>query len=469
MVGMVFSLIFDEARRIWCYRWLVAATAAIIFLLAAAYIVTMPNVYDAWGQILVNKGGSLAAATEGVTLDKDEGGTSVVENTLLNDQSLERVVLAINPEAKSFSKGQMESAVNSLRGGIRVSAQSESDFVEIHYKNTDPVKARDVTQILLNRFISDSVGRSQGELDQAGRFLDQQIASYEKMMLDSQVAMANFRRANPSVARLAQTGPIGGVMSEMPSAGGGGVVYRTVEGGGSTAPAAFSAPQDGAIADLQGRLATLRTQYTEEYPDVVATKRQIANLQAERARSAAAYAANPPARVASPARQRVVVSGGGTGVRAAPVVAPNVGAQWAELRRKDELLGTNYQALIARREATKMSQAALASQSLAHYQITRQAALPTVPVGPPRTLYLWLALVVAIGAGLAAAYLRGAVNGIFVSPRELEDACQLPVIGTVSWEPAWHTGTVARASRTLPIVASLGFVAVVALAFLLAR
>jgi hypothetical protein len=61
------------------------------------------------------------------------------------------------------------------------------------------------------------------------------------------------------------------------------------------------------------------------------------------------------------------------------------------------------------------------------------------------------------------------MNGIFVSPRELEEAFQLPVVGTVSWEPAWHTGAVARATRTLPIVVTVGFLIIVAATFFIAK
>jgi hypothetical protein len=49
------------------------------------------------------------------------------------------------------------------------------------------------------------------------------------------------------------------------------------------------------------------------------------------------------------------------------------------------------------------------------------------------------AAVMAAAAGIGAAYVRAGVKGILVAPRELEEAFQLPVVGTVSWERAWHT------------------------------
>src|SRR5690606_17634085 len=96
-----------------------------------------------------------------------------------------------------------------------------------------------------------------------------------------------------------------------------------------------SAPQDQAIADLENRLASLLTQYTEQYPDVVAARRQLAVLQAQRAQ----YLATAPA--PTPAADPAVAAASGrlaaaqararsTAVRGVPA---EISAQWAELQR----------------------------------------------------------------------------------------------------------------------------------------
>jgi hypothetical protein len=49
-----------------------------------------------------------------------------------------------------------------------------------------------------------------------------------------------------------------------------------------------------------------------------------------------------------------------------------------------------------------------------------------------------IGLAAALGAGLGVGYVTAVVRGIMVSPRELEEIMQLPVIGTISLEPAWR-------------------------------
>src|SRR4051812_35678766 len=118
MVGMMFGLIYDEARKIWCYRWLAVITTALIFSLAALKILSMSPVYDAWGQVFVNDKNPVAVATRGVSLDKDED--NLIERTILNDNSLERVVFKTDPNAKNLTQAELMGAIGSLRSKISV-------------------------------------------------------------------------------------------------------------------------------------------------------------------------------------------------------------------------------------------------------------------------------------------------------------------------------------------------------------
>ena len=96
-----------------------------------------------------------------------------------------------------------------------------------------------------------------------------------------------------------------------------------------------------------------------------------------------------------------------------------------------------------------MAQAVYGSADSGKYQITHAPEVPLAPAGPNRPLYLALAAVFALAVGVGIAYARAAVTGIFVSARAVEDAFQLPVIGTVSWESAWHVQKSDRTKRAL--------------------
>jgi hypothetical protein len=135
---------------------------------------------------------------------------------------------------------------------------------------------------------------------------------------------------------------------------------------------------------------------------------------------------------------------------------PQIAGEEADLKRTDDVLRASYQELLSRREAAKMSIAVYGANNKDKYQITNPPTLPSFPSGPNRPLFLMGAVVAAIAGGIGAAYLRGAITGVFVAPRELEDAFQLPVIGTISWEQTWHTGAAAENPRHAAIYVAFG-------------
>lgn len=406
MIGTLLDRLYDEVRRIWCYRWLAAAVSAAVLAAAVAFVMAIPSTYEAWGQIYVNAKSPVAAAAEGVSLvGENDGSSYVVQKTLLNDDNLAAVARRLRASDRSTSQQNLAATAAGLRAGVRV-VDGGDGFVEIHFTDRDPVRAQRVVSLLIDQFISRNVSRSQEDLSRAGAFLDEQIASYETMISQSQGEISAFRRTHPG------SGPGEAAATELVA---------------DTAPApAPSPPPSSAAAQLERDLATLLTTYTDRHPDVIAARRRLAEAKAEAASEAAAAPASHSASV-----RRLVR-------RAAPPMAPEAAAQLAELRRKDEVLRTNYQQLIAKRAAARMSQDLYGADQGGKYQITRQPTAPTSPTGPNRELYLAAGLLLALGSGLGAAYLRAAMRGILVSAREMEEVIQLPVIGAVSWEPAWR-------------------------------
>ncbi|CAN7390126.1 hypothetical protein LJR219_002389 [Phenylobacterium sp. LjRoot219] len=440
MPGAIIALIYDEAKKIWCYRWLAVVTSILLFLAAAAFILTRPNVYDAWGQIFVNKTPPVATAAQGVSLVGDGyGGAAVAARTALNDDSLERIIRKMDPSTAALPKEEMAKAVANLRMKIELKGD-EDGFFDFHVKSTDPVYAQRVVHLLLTDFVGRNVNRNEGELRRAGEFLDKQIASYETMIAESKARIAAFQQRNPRfVAAMTLVGGSagGGESADLTEAR---ATYNTLL---SQRPASAAGPSSERVAAVQSKLATLRSQYTDQHPDVVATKRELADAIAERNQAMRAGGGGDP-QLASARARLLAAQRAAAGAALAPALSPALQAEWADLQRGDEVLRINYQQLVSKRHGTRVSEAVFGGDGGGKYQITRPPTVPELPIGPKRGLFLGLAAFGAIVAGLGVAYLRAAMVGIFVSRRELEQTFQLPVVGTVAWEPAWSTVEAAR-------------------------
>lgn len=457
MIGALTATIFDEARRIWCYRWLALAVSVAVLGAGVSYVLRMHHVYDAWTQVFVSKQTPLTTATEGVSLVGDSYGSAyVVQKTLLNDDSLEAVVKLRTPGAAKLDKADLAQAAAKLRNHIHVVTDQGDGFIEFHYSDTDPVRARDTVALLLQQFISRNVDRSRTDLDRAEKFLDQQISAYAGMLLESQSNIALFRSRHPEAVftpAILQAGELDAPGAAMPAGQPTSAAPQPLVSSGpirssAPAPSAPSIPRSTPAADklaaLQAKLATLLTTYTDQYPDVVSTRRQLAEAMADRDREAAAIAAlaatAPPGSQAE-AGARPAASGrviGRSARAAAPILAPAVAAQWVDLQHRDQVLRLGYQQLIGKREATRMSEAIYDTNDAGKYQVTRPPTIPTQPSGPNRRMFLGIAALLSIACGLGAAYVRAGMKGILVTPNELENVFQLPVVGTVSLEGAWY-------------------------------
>ncbi len=429
MAGSIFGLLYDQIRRIWFYRWLIVLVAVPLFAGAAFFIMRMPKIYEAYAQVFVDRETATAAAAEHVSLVGGNFGSGyVILKTMLNDGNLHALLFRINPVARDLDRGALANATAALRGRIRIDPDQGDGFFQIHYQDTDPVRARDVVKMLLDGFINANLARNRVELENAVRFLDRQIASYAVKLQDATKALARFRAAHPDIVDARNPMVVANAAS-------------AVAGARAAYEAALAQPSrgsgnDGEIGALRAHIADLRARFTDQYPDVVAEQHRLDALLAARA------AAPPPAANESAVAQaRQQLDAAEARLRGAERSATGtvLDAQWADLKNNAEILRNNRQELLGRRQGAQMSLALYADRESGKYQVTTPPVVPPLPVGPNRRLYLALAAGIALAIGIGAAYLRAAINGIFVAPRELEETFGLPVAGTVSLERAWQT------------------------------
>lgn len=436
------SRLHDELRRLWLYRWFLVTVSAISFVIIAGIAVSLPKRYDAWSEVYVDKQAVMSAATQDVSLSGAATPASVMINpkVLLNDDKLQATLNKLDPSTVNLGPMEMTKAVNNFRKTITIGPVDPEGFIQFHVKDVDPVRAARVAQELTSQFIGMSLSRTQNDLGQTTRFLDGQIEMYKGLMADSQQQLANYRQAHPG---LVLPGGIGGPVA------GGDDSYVTIAApvaGPAAAPVAAAPrtfPEDARIAALEGQLAEMQTRYTDQHPDVVNTRRDLATLLRSRSAAAAVAAAAPIAAQAAAAapvqRATQVVRSGGRRVAAIPA---DIAAEWGTLLGNDAVLRADYQNLINKQQAARMSEAILGSAK--RFEVIRPATVPRVSYMPPRSWLVIGAAIVALMIGFAVTFVRAAVSGVLVSPRELEEEFDLPVAATVSWEPAWQTGQVAK-------------------------
>lgn len=238
-------------------------------------------------------------------------------------------------------------------------------------------------------------------------------------------------------------------------------------GSSRPAPVVNDPVLDERIANVHKALDMLRTQYTEEHPDIIANRRLLDQLLARRAEEAKNYkpGADPGAGY-SPMMQQLSVQLSEAEARVAALQArvaefssrearlrnqsarvPEIEAQLAQLNRDYEVNRENYQKLLQRRESAKLSGDLSSATDMLTFRVIDPPTAPNVPSGPNRLRLFSLVFVAALAAGLAGAFLMSQLRPTFLSQGALREVTGLPILGSISMN--WTEEQKVRRKRRL--------------------
>ena len=128
---------------------------------------------------------------------------------------------------------------------------------------------------------------------------------------------------------------------------------------------------------------------------------------------------------------------------------PEVEEEFVQLNRDYQAQKSNYDNLVARREAAMMTSQLEQSSSVADFRIIDPPRVSNKPVAPNRLLLLGFIVAVSLGAGLFAALAYSQLFPVFHSMKSLRRTLSRPVLGAVSMQ---DSGKSKRNRRLMNIV-----------------
>ena len=310
------ALITQYLRAAWRRRWSGVIVAWLACGVGWAGVYTIPNTYESGARLFVDADAILTPLLRGIAADSaPTTQLEILQRTLLSRPNLEKLISKTDLDLTLNGQSDRERLMTRLAADIKVVPQTKNLFT-ITYRDRSPKVAHDVVQTLLTIFVESATGSNRTDMENARRFLERQIASYEQQLRGAEKRRAEFRAryldilpndSNPNVPALegarANASLLDGrlqdaiasrdaLKQEVDATPPMLVVESGMTGFNPNMPGGFGPPVvKSPVTEAEDQLRALLLKDTESHPDVLAQRKLIASLRGEESRTAAAAAA----------------------------------------------------------------------------------------------------------------------------------------------------------------------------------
>jgi len=481
------ATLLNFLKAIGKYRWYAVAISWTIAVIGWAVVMRLPNQYEASARVYVDTQSILKPLLSGMTtLPNLDQQVVFMRRTLISRPNVEKLMRMVDLDVKAKDAKEHEKMVDDLVSKIKIAGTERDDIYTITYTSDNPKLGKDIVASLLTIFVEGSFGGKKQDSEKAVQFIDDQIKSYEEKLTSAENQLKEFKIKNMGLLPREGGGDFSGQLlqatdqlsqarlelAEAEQARN--AIRRQISGEPSKSgkPGEIEIPitdpeLEGRIATAQKNLDALRLQYTEQHPDIVANRRLLDQLLAQKAdlakqkkRSADPGAGYSPmlqqlsvslsqaeAQVASMRTRVEEYSARVARLRTQSGQVPEVEAQLAQLNRDYQVNKENYQKLLERRESARLSGDLSSATDMLTFRVIDPPTVPSAPTGPNRMRLFSAVFVAALIAGIAVAFLMSQLRPTFLSQATLREVTGLPVLGSIGMN--WTAEQTVRRKRRL--------------------
>jgi protein tyrosine kinase modulator len=462
--------LYEQVRialhQIWRRRWTAMAVAWGVAVLGWLVIALIPNSYEAKAKLFVQMQ-SILPTQVGITPEERQNQLLRLKQTLTSNENLVRVVRRTDLNSLVASESDLSSVVSALRLRIQIVAQPDG-MIDITarsnisgFSNGQNARTAAATvQGLIDLFIEQNLSGDRRETGQSLQFLDEELRRRERALQEAEQRRMEFEQRfmgllpgeGSIIQRMsAARAELSNIEQQVVAAQGAVNAMRgQLAATPQSLPGMAEAPSTaaGQVAGLEAQLnQNLARGWTDNHPDIVALRQQIARLRpyaaAER-RGGSPGMSNPAyvslrgmlaereAQLNAALTRRNQLQSDLAQLSSRQATEPGLAAEQTRLTRDYDVLKQQYDQLLANREQVRLRSDVQTRTTPLTVQVVEPPSVPSVPAAPNRPIFLTLILFLAAGAGIAAAFVAGQLQTTFPTQNRLAAVTGLPVLGTVS-------------------------------------
>jgi polysaccharide chain length determinant protein (PEP-CTERM system associated) len=453
-----------------------AAVAAVIFAIGAIVAIALPPLYESTATILVESQQIPSDLVKSTITGYAEERIEVLRQQVMTRDNLLDIVKKYHLFAKKGEQSSPTDLVDKLRGRVTVqqvnttlsgggrSKNKSAIAFSISYEDESPQTAQQVTQDLVNLFLNKNVTTRTQRAEDTTIFLSDQAKDFDKQVTETEKKIAAYKAQyrdslpenlalNRSSLEEAQNALTAAQNTER-SLRQQNTYLRL--GSQSLASSGTGSGDSSDLVTLKAKLSSLQGVYGPAHPDVVALKKRIAAIEAERA--APAQKATQPT---DDEIKSLAATGNPDAIRLAAQLASNT-AQLEDLKNTEAQLNDRIADLKRRVERTpeveqgllqmqrdyenalskyreikskeleaQVAQNLEESQNAERFTLLERPLAPDHPTKPNRGKILALGVVLAFGGGIGFGTLAESLDSGIRGRRTLERVLGTPLLGTV--------------------------------------
>jgi polysaccharide chain length determinant protein (PEP-CTERM system associated) len=487
---------YDIVRDTWLRRkWVAIGVFTTGVVAAAAMAVSLPTLYRSAATVLVERQQVSEAFVRPSVTAELETRIQTIHQQVMSRARLTQLITDLKLYPERVGKVPMHALVEQMRRDVRLDLKGVDQRMtgrpstiafSLSYTGRDPDTVARVANTLVAFYIDENTKSRERQADRTAEFLRDQLGEIRRELQAQEARASDFRlrhttelpqqlEANlAALERLNTQLRLNGEyqiramerrerLEELASA----------KAMPATAPGAGPAGQ---LRELQRRLAELRSQFSEQYPDVIKVQSEIAALQRQTpglGTNGDGDGDHSPGRVQqglasvnkelqSLKQEEAFLRKAIGGYEGRVESAPRRQQELQQLTRDYELTKERHDALLKRYEEAQLAANLEQGQNVEQFQILDPALPPTQPAAPNRLWLLLMGCAASLGLAFAAVLVLERLDTTFHTVDDLRAFVGVPTLATI--QRMVTEGDIRRARRRFVLIGACALVVLAAIA-----
>jgi len=448
-------------------KWALVLPAVIIFAIAAVVALALPSIYRSTATILIEEQEIPREYVMSMVTSYAEQRIQSSTQRIMSSSRLVEIINRFNLYTDLRDKWTMEEIITKMRKDIKFETIS-ADVVDrrtgrptaatiafsISYEGKDPNIVLQVANVLSSLYLEENLRMRDEKTAGASKFIEDEMNNVQVSLAQQDAKISDYKKKHLNTLpelnqmNIQELERLERNLEQME------IQIRTLKERESfiktqmaSIPPDLASPDKDRLKELRVKLISLKTRYSDEYPDVIKTQAEIAELERKLNLPSAAPIGNKPdnpayinldsqlsstqSEIGSLTKQVRALEKKKGEYRRRMEAAPGVEEGYKILIGERNNLQLKYDDLMKKHMETKVASRMEKGQLGERFTLIDPPRMPEKPVRPNIPAILLIGLFLGVGGGVGAAALKEYSDQSVRSGEALSKATGFPVLASI--------------------------------------